>query len=304
MESDHFTLKAGDGADLYVRCWAATPGAPKAVIQIVHGAAEHGARYRRFANFLNQAGYRVYAGDLRGHGHTRVRSGQPGDAGPDAWNHFVDDQKQLADLIHRENPGRKVMLFGHSLGSSITQDYMTRHGDSVDAYILSGTAWRPAPPKELLDAAEAAARAAPLGPSAIWASRFASFNAPFSGGKPGFEWLSRDAAEVRKYVDDPLCGFEFSNELTRDIFNGLAALREPAREARTVRDRPVLVIVGDQDPVGDNGNAVRALLDVYRKLGVTDVDSRFYPGARHEVLNETHRDDVQRDVLNWLDALV
>jgi alpha-beta hydrolase superfamily lysophospholipase len=304
VESDHFTLNAGDGTELFVRRWTAKTGALKGVVQIVHGAAEYGGRYRRFANFLNRAGYRVYAGDLRGHGNTRVRSGQLGDAGPDAWNRFVDDQKRLADLIHRENPDRKVVMFGHSLGSSITQDYMTRYGDSADAYILSGTAYRPAPPKELLEAAEAAARAAPLGPSAIWASRFASFNAPFSGGKPGFAWLSRDPAEVRKYVDDPLCGFEFSNELTRDIFNGLAALREPAHEARTVRDRPVLVIVGDQDPVGDNGKAVRALLDVYRNLGLVDIDSRFYPGARHEVLNETHRDDVQRDVLNWLDAFV
>src|SRR5262249_25710270 len=130
---------AADATQLSLHRWPVAPGSTRAVVMIVHGASEHAARYERFARFLNDHGYAVYAMDLRGHGNTRPRSGALLDAGPDAWNHFVEDQKWLRDLIAREYPGKKVVFFGHSMGSAIAQDYMTRYGTSVDAYMLSGT---------------------------------------------------------------------------------------------------------------------------------------------------------------------
>src|SRR5882672_266117 len=132
-------LAAGDGTRLALRRWPLARETTKAVVMIVHGASEHGARYERVARFLNDNGYAVYAMDLRGHGATRPRSGALLDAGPDAWNHFVEDQKGLRDVIAREYPGKKVVFFGHSMGSGIAQDYMTRYGASVDGYVLSGT---------------------------------------------------------------------------------------------------------------------------------------------------------------------
>ncbi len=296
------TFRANDGTDIHYRYWSPAI-APAAVIQIVHGAAEHGGRYERFAKALVGQGYAVYATDHRGHGRTRIRSGELGDAGPDAWNRFVEDEQQLSQSIRERHPTAKLVLFGHSMGSFITQDYMTRRPDLLDAVILSGTAYGPPPPKEAIEALNAAAQASPLGPSQIWSSRFADFNKPFTG-KPGFEWLSRDAEEVRKYEEDPLAGFAFTNELVRDFFQGMALLRDPAREARIPSGLPVLVIQGALDPVGANLQATHALLDRFSELGLTRVSHHFYPEARHELLNETNRDEVQRDVLKWLASVL
>jgi len=293
---------AGDGTQLALHRWPVAPGRARAVVMIVHGASEHAARYDRFARFLNGHDYAVYAMDLRGHGATRLRSGALLDAGPDAWNHFVEDQRALRDLIGREYPGVKVVLFGHSMGSGIAQDYLTRYGKTVDAYILSGTFYGPALPDATLQAADDAARSAPLSPSPMFAGLFLGFNKPFSD-KPGFEWLSRDPAEVARYVHDPLCGQPFGNELTRDFFRGLSRMRAPELEARIPTDVPIHIIAGDQDPVGDNTRSVMALIDRYRALGLTRLTYKFYPQARHELLNETNRDEVQADLLNWLGAL-
>jgi alpha-beta hydrolase superfamily lysophospholipase len=143
------------------------------------------------------------------------------------------------------------------------------------------------------------AKQAPLAPSAFRAEQLKELNKPFSD-KPGFEWLSRDAAEVEKYVKDPQADFAFSNELVRDIAQGSAALRNPAREARIPKTLPILVVQGSLDPVGGNLQGTQALLDRYRALGVSRISHKFYDGARHEVLNETNRDEVTRDVLDWL----
>jgi len=293
---------AADGTQLALHRWTVAPASAKGVVLIVHGASEHAARYDRFARYLNANGYAVYAMDLRGHGNTRLGSGALLDAGPDAWNRMVEDQKWLRDLIAREYPGKKVVLLGHSMGSAIAQDYMTRYGTSVDGYILSGTFYGPPPPDEVLKLADDAAASAPLETSQIFAGLFAGFNKPFSD-KPGFEWLSRDTAEVAKYTSDPLCGKPFGNALTRDFLRGLARMRAPDVEAGIPKDVPVYIVSGDKDPVGENTKAVTALIDRYHALGLTRVSHKFYPEARHELLNETNRDEVHKDLLDWLNGL-
>jgi alpha-beta hydrolase superfamily lysophospholipase len=301
-DSQWRSFRAADGSEIHYRYWA-EGASPRAAVQIVHGAAEHSGRYDRFAKALVGQGYAVYATDHRGHGRTRVRSGQLGDAGPDAWNGFVEDELQLSGIIHEAHPNAKLVLFAHSLGALIAQDCITRRPELIHALILSGTAYGAPPPKEALVALDGVAKAAPLDASEFWANRFADFNKPFAG-QTGFEWLSRDAIEVKRYVEDPQAGFAFSNELVRDIFQGLVALRDPAREARIPKSLPVLVIQGSLDPVGGNLQGTKALLDRYKALGLTRVSHKFYDGARHELLNETNRDEVTRDVLEWLRTIV
>lgn len=294
------SFSAADGTTVHYRRWLPA-GAPRAVVQIVHGAAEHSGRYDRFANALTAQGYAVYATDHRGHGRTRLRSGATGDAGPDAWNRMVMDEIALTQHLRATHPGLKLALFGHSLGSFMAQDYIERRGELLDALVLSGTSYGPPPPKQLLDALDAAVKADALAPSPVWAGLFADFNKPFSSS-PGFQWLSRDAEEVRKYTSDPLAGFAFNNELARDIFAGYARMRDPALEARIPKALPILVIQGEKDPVGENLKGTQALLDRYQALGLTRVQHRFYRDARHELLNETNREEVTRDVLGWLAA--
>jgi alpha-beta hydrolase superfamily lysophospholipase len=303
--ADWHQIAAADGTAVHYRRWLPA-GSPKVVIQIIHGAAEHASRYDRFARAAVASGHAVYATDHRGHGRTRLRSGRTGDAGPDAWNRMVEDEIALEPRLRAAHPGAKLVLLGHSLGSFIAQDLITRRADGqpplLDALVLSGTSYREPPPAEAIAALDEAARREPLGDSALWAGRFQDHNKPF-GGPTGFEWLSRDAAEVQCYVSDPLCGFAFTNELVRDIFVGFAQMRDPAREARILTTLPMLIIQGELDPVGENLAGTRRLVERYRALGLTRIEARFYAGARHELLNETNRDEVTGDVLGWVERL-
>ncbi|MBC7954470.1 MAG: lysophospholipase [Cytophagales bacterium] len=299
--SPTFKLDMADGTKLFVRRWLAVSGAPKGVVQIVHGAAEHSARYDRFAQALNRDGWLVYGDDHRGHGNTRVRSGALGDSGPDAWNKFVSDEKTLNDYIVAQHPGLKVFMLGHSMGSFIAQDYAARYGNTVAGVVLSGSNGVLANADQTVAAVKDLARANPMAPSPVLAGVFESFNKPFTG-KPGFEWLSRDPVEVKKYQNDPMAGFAFNNELVADFFAGLRDLWNPANEARIPKNLPFYVVSGDKDPVSGNTAGLQLLLANYKRYGITDVQHKFYPGARHEILNETNRDEVERDIIGWLNT--
>ncbi len=280
-------------------------GAPKAAVVIAHGMAEHAARYGRFADALAARAYAVYAPDHRGHGRTAGGDDRLGWAGPDGWNAMLRDLDRLTALVGERHPGAPLILFGHSMGSVLAQRFAQLHGERLAGLILSGT-FGAAPN---IGAGIAAANALRLlrgdrAPSGLQRTMFAGFNKAFAPQHTGFEWLSRDQTEVQKYADDPRCGFTFSNGLLVDMLRGYVQTWQPKNERRIPAALPVLFFSGALDPVGGNTRAVRALAERYRALGLRDVQVTFYPDARHEMLNETNRDEVVRDVLAWLDAHV
>lgn len=251
----------------------------KATIVIAHGMAEHAQRYDRFAAVLNRAGYAVVAMDHRAHGCTLGPAGF-GDFGAAGWDGLVADIGQLIEHVladvHETRPAMPVVLFGHSMGASAAQQYAPDGSAALAALILSGTTLRR--PGEAVP----------------------SYNAAFEPSRTAYDWLSRDAAEVDKYIADPLCGFE--GQTIRNGFDRTDPRRtDPARLARIRPDLPVLIVVGAADPVHCNLSGVHYLQACWRDAGVQSIDSLIYPGGRHEMLNETNRDAVMQDIVVWLD---
>jgi len=295
-----------DGVAVVVERWLPA-GEPRAVVQLLHGGSEHAARYARLAEVLTAAGYAVYADDHRGHGRTAGDLERFGIAGNDAWERLLEDQKELTDHLRRIHTDRPIVLVGHSMGSFLGQGYIQRWGDSLRGAVLTGTAGSPSARAEEFHERVVAAieREGRDAPSTDFAMLCLDFNDPFidtapASGPTGFEWLSRDTDEVQRYVDDPWCGLPLSNGFVVDMMYGLAATWTPKNEDRVPRQLPVLIMAGDQDPVGLTGKSVRALTARYRELGVP-VTEILYRDARHEIFNETNRDEVHRDLVAWLE---
>jgi alpha-beta hydrolase superfamily lysophospholipase len=307
MIESELRLPCHDGASLFLRGF--TPEtSPKAVLQVVHGMAEHSARYARLAQALTARGYAVYADDHRGHGKSAPGRGDLGHfADADGWNHVVRDELTVLDEIRARHPGLPVFLLGHSMGSYIARTLAIRHGDRYQGLIISGTShdapltYRAA---SLIAGAEKL-RLGPRGKSPVLRKlSFETFNAKFDDPRTPADWLSRDAAEVDKYVADPLCGFECSTQLWQDVFAGLVEICSDAHIARMPKGLPVLIIAGERDPLNNGLRGIKKLRKAFDTAGLTQVTERVYPGARHELFNETCRDEVTRDLAAWLDARV
>lgn len=258
-------------------------GAPTGILQLTHGMGEHVRRYERVARAFAERGFVVYGQDHRGHGASIT--GEPGDLGPDGWAALVADIGVLTARACSESAGLPVVLLAHSMGSFAAQQYLLDHSADVDAVILTGTA--------ALDVLEPALDLdQPLD--------LALFNTPFQPARTDYDWLSRDESEVDAYVADPLCGFGIDTVSTKAMFAGARRPADPDAVARMRPDLPLYLATGEQDPVNGNLALFDVLVQRYRDAGL-DVTTRVYPGARHEILNETNRDEVVGDIVAWVE---
>ncbi|KYG00394.1 hydrolase [Sorangium cellulosum] len=307
MPADTFTFQADDGRELFVYRWLPDDGA-RGIFHIAHGMSEHAGRYARLAHALSAAGWAVYANDHRGHGRTARERGELGFfASQGGFQRVVRDLAALIAREQEEHPGLPVVLFGHSMGSSLVQEYLIERGGSIQGAVLSGSSGKPSP---LVDAGRLVARAerrrlGERGKSQLLQSMsFDSFNKLFAPARTPFDWLSRDRAEVDGYMADPRCGFPATVSLWIDLLDALVDIARPERQARIPKDLPVYVFSGSRDPVGGPLRGVTQMIEAYRAAGLRRVTPRIYPGGRHEMLNEINREEVVRDLLAWLDAEV
>lgn len=272
--------------------------APKAIIQIVHGMAEHIARYERMAKALNEAGFLVCGRNHRGHGPEAKLLGYFADE--QGWDAILNDAHEVSLDIKKQYPGVPFILLGHSMGSFLAREYALRYGKELDGLILSGTGFYP---KALCASGRMLAKLAPKKKPANFVNNiaFAGNNKPFAPGRTGFEWLSRDEKEVDKYVADPLCGFCFTGSAFSDFFGGLLALTDESRLSSMPKDLPVYFMSGDRDPVGQMGEGVRQVAEQFKKAGMRDITVKLYPDARHELFNELNRNEVTADLIQWLE---
>ncbi|MFS2124373.1 alpha/beta hydrolase [Pseudomonas sp. Pseusp97] len=298
-----YWLAASDETPLYTRHWA-PEGPSRGALMLSHGMAEHAGRYERLGLALNAAGYHLYAIDQRGHGRT-AENGELGHyADRGGWGKVIGDLHTLNQHVREEHPDLPIILLGHSMGSYIGSAYLMQHSASVQAAVLSGSNYQPV---ALYKSARVIARferwrQGPLGHSAlIDFLSFGSFNKAFKPNRTAFDWLSRDPAEVDKYVADPLCGFRCSNQLWVDLLGGLADITPVEHLSRIRADLPLLVIGGERDPVSQ-GKRLRDLAQAMTRAGVRDVQLKIYPDARHELFNESNRDEVTRNLIDWLAA--
>ncbi|MGK5534204.1 alpha/beta fold hydrolase [Streptomyces sp. URMC 129] len=297
---------AADGLPIATRIWLPPGRAPRALVQIAHGAAEHALRYDGFARHLTGHGFAVVASDHRGHGATAGHTGGLGVARGSGWRAMVEDLRAVGARARAAMPGEPAVphvLFGHGMGSHLARDYAQEHGTGLDGLILSGT-FRSLPGCEPETAAGQLAEEVERGgrdaPSDFVPDLFAAFNDRYPY-RTGFEWLSRDPVAVDAYVADGRCGFAFSAGLSLDWVLGVRKINDPEQLGRVPRDLPVHVVVGDQDPCHAGMTLVYELLEDFRYRGTRELTWRAYPGARHEILNETNRAEVRADLISWLE---
>jgi alpha-beta hydrolase superfamily lysophospholipase len=287
MPSSTFRYPSSDGTQIAAYRWD-PPGTPRAVIQLTHGMGEHAQRYGHVARALNDAGFAVYAQDHRGHG----ASADPealGDLGPGSWPALVEDIGLLSARIRAEHPGLPLILLGHSMGSFAVQQYLLDHSADVDGVVLTGTA--------AIDVLEPALDLdQPLD--------LAMFNAPFQPARTDFDWLSRDEATVDAYIADRYCGFGIDPGSAKLMFVGARRLADAAQVGAMRPGLPVYIAVGEADPVNGGLALLTPLTDRYAAAGLTDVTVRTYPGARHEVLNETNRDEITGELIGWVNRIL
>jgi alpha-beta hydrolase superfamily lysophospholipase len=285
----------GHGVEVFTRWW--TVDTTNGVVLISHGASEHSGRYDRFARALNSAGFAAAALDHRGHGRTASR-GQAGIMGPGGGRAVIDDLEQLRAAA-RSATGSQVpmFLFGHSMGSLIGLGYLVDNSRDLAGGILCGfpvSVDNVGAFRQLLEGfADASTRDQPA------RDLLSSNNASFEPARTPFDWLSRDNDEVDRYIADPLCGDD--NPLTYGYLLDLFDVVAPARDHLSSISCPVLVIAGDNDSAAGMGAHPSALADALKADGVP-VELKLYQDARHELLNETNRDAVTGDIIEWLQS--
>ena len=297
-------LLAADGHRIPIRLWVPqNRPAPSATLQVLHGLGEHSGRYHRFAGHCCERGLAVVAHDHRGHGVTCAPSMLGHFADRRGWDKVVTDAIEVQKFAAQQWPRKPLALFGHSMGSFIAQNVAAREPRKPHALVLSASTFGP---RVQLRLGRALARLIILRSGGRAKSALlnrlglGNLNRRFAPNRTEFDWLSRDEAEVDRYIADPLCGFAPSNRLWHDLLGGMIEVRSLRVLRRIPAKLPVLVTGGRSDPLGGRRGQER-LAQAMRTTGHTDVDLTLYPGGRHEMLNEINRDEFERDVLEWLE---
>ncbi len=303
------TLKSNDSVEVVYRIWMPEGGAPKALLLLLHGMAEHSARYDEFATYLATLQIGVYAPDHRGHGQTALKGnatlGWFAESG--GWQRVVDDALALANLIGAEYPEVPLFVMGHSMGSFMARTLIAQNPDLVDGAIIMGSGAS----KGLLGtigrmiASHNAKKYGSTHPDKVMDKMsFGSFNNKIANAKTPFDWLSRDEERVKQYIDDPLCGFVCTSRFFCDLLDGVAMANDRTLAHRLPPDLPMLIISGSDDPVGGFGKGVAKVHQLYQSCGLEDLSFTLVEGGRHELLNETDRAETMQVLGTWIVARI
>jgi alpha-beta hydrolase superfamily lysophospholipase len=303
------TYKTIDKQTIFYYKWPSNKDIPlKGIVQISHGVGEHAGRYQSFAKILQNEGYEVYANDHRIHGKSAKSDAFLGFYdGEDYFSDAINDMRQLTNIIKKEHPNKKIILFGHSMGSLLSREYVTKYGKDLEALILSGTA----------------SFMKGLGSIGLFSAKilgklngkhrsnellknlfFTQFNKKFKPNRTNVDWISSDEDQVDLFELDPLRIEDFSLSVFLDILKGSKKINQVSTFENTPKKLPVFIFSGDNDPVGEMGKGVKKVAKGYKDAGIKNLTLKLYKGGRHEMLNEVNRKEVEQDVINWLNDSV
>jgi len=307
MKIEEFTIDSRDNIHQLYAVKYLPEGEPNAIVQIVHGMSEHIGRYQEFADFLTQRGYLVTGEDHLGHGRSVPKEEMYGYfCAQDGATVLVRDVHRLKKTLQQQYPGVPYIILGHSMGSYILRNYMCRYGTGIDGAILMGTGMES---KAALDAARFLSRCIQM----VYGEKhlsglldklvFGNYNKRISDPRTPSDWLSKDEDKVNQYRIDPLCGFRFTINGYRTLFELVNRLYQQEDSEHLPPHLPVLMMSGEEDPVGAYGAGVKKAYENLREAGMNKVELKLYPDDRHELLNETDRQQVMEDIAAWLNEI-
>ena len=262
---------------LYRQAWLPDI-APKAILLIVHGIAEHSGRYMNLVNYFVPKGYAVYSFDLRGHGKSDGKRSYI-----ERFSYYIDDLQTFFNLVRTENPNTKIFMVGHSMGSTISIDYALEHQSELQGLIISGTTLK---------------LGSSISKAAILMAKILSVLMPKMGVSaldPG--GISRDPAVVAAYVNDPL---NYTGKLSARFGVELLKTMEMLQSGLSEINLPILIMQGSQDRISDPASS-KLLFD-----GVSSKDKtmKIYEGFYHEIFNDPERQQVFSDMEAWIKTRV
>ncbi|MFS0574147.1 lysophospholipase [Sporosarcina sp. 179-K 3D1 HS] len=277
---------------------------PRGHVHLIHGMAEHIGRYKEFASYLAGHGFLVSGHDHRGHGKTVDLNGKTGHlVDENGFERAVQDSYEVIQSIRTQYPSSRFILFGHSMGSFVARRYVQLHGEEVDLAILSGTGGDPGPGRLAGQVvAYLSGKKSGFDQPDHFLNKlvFGGYNKTVSSPKTPFDWLSTDGEAVEAYLNDPKCGIVPTTRFFEDLFDGLAIITKKEEIAKVPKELSVLLISGNDDPVGSYGKGVWQTAKQYDEAGIQDVTVLLFEGKRHELLHETNRHQVFDFVNEWM----
>lgn len=308
MKKENIYFESRDGVSkLHAIVWSDETKKPIGILQIIHGMAEYIDRYDDFARFMVEKGYVVVGDDHLGHGDSVGENGTFGYfCKKDPATVLVRDEHRLKKLMEAKYKGVPYYILGHSMGSFIARNYLNRYGSGIQGMIVMGTGNQS---KALLSASKVL-----VGLTGFFCGEkhvakfinklaFGTYNRAIEDAKTNVDWLTKDETIVDKYIADERCGFTFTVNGFRGLFELIYRLQKPKNFVNIPKQIPVFFVSGEEDPVGDYGEGVIGAKNALVRAGLENVSMKLYPGDRHEILNETDKDIVYQDIYEWLESI-
>lgn len=305
MKNEFYYLSADEKTQIHAIEWIPEEEQPKAVVQLCHGMAEYIARYDDFGEFLSLNGYYVVGHDHLGHGKSISGSDKLGFFHEKNGNEYVvADIHNLRVKSEQKYPNIPYFIMGHSMGSFLVRQYIGMYGAGLAGAIVMGTGHQPTPilvAGRMLCRLQAIIHGWDFRSQLVDGMAAGGYEKHFADVTDGSNWLSRNPENVKKYKNDPMCGFMFTVNAYYHMFTGMIKMNQQEKSGKIPKKLPILLVAGQDDPVGNYGKSVKIVYKKYKEIGMQDVKLRLYENDRHEILNELDREIVFVDICKWLE---